>query len=792
MNKIFNTKFFLILSFAFIQGFNIINAQTATLESSLSLIDISGTKVPYQNSIPLPTFEKQKKRITINLAGEWKKLRFTANDNYSLAKRDFSGIMNLENEAANKHLPDFDDSLWEIKTLPGVENKLNEATKAPEFYNDGVWYRKKIDINADYKDSFVKLMFYSVNYVCDVWVNGKYAGYHEGGYTPFAFDISSLLNYGSTNTIAIRVDNIAWNSRKDIVPYTIPDWFNYAGVIHDLYLEITKPVSVARANTVTKNINGDVETSVIIYNSGKETSQVTAIMNVYEADINASNIQSEFADDVLSNEVFFSGATQSQISIDKGSSTVWKTNIQIPNPKLWSMKSPNLYVLKVTLKNGDQIIDEYYTQFGVRSVELRDGRFLLNNRIWFLTGAARHEEHPSFGRSVPKDIIFSDLETIKNLNVLYLRTSHYPNHPYTYLISDRLGLAVMEEIPVYWFDTADAWKIQNEQRKIHLQMFREMVFKDYNRPSVVMWSASNECLEVPNRKIFHQMVSDDIKNNYFDGRILTQSAAADRPGPSDDSQNPLDVAGWTMYFGIFHKYNAIQPKLTEAFGGTFSFLNNAKTAFPNKPIIATEFGYWSSENNSSESDQTYIFNETFRAFKFHAPYNDAGQPQSLGNLFGITWWCVFDWYQYKTNGWQTMGLISMDRKTIKPVATALKSAYLPYFSKEGILVGVDEEDKPLPSQFSLEQNYPNPFNPETVISYTLAEPSHVSLKVYDVLGKEVMVLVDEFKKPGFYNSQFTIHNSHDDKNNSQLSSGVYFYRLQAGQFSSVKKMILMK
>lgn len=769
--------------------------QSTTLETSLSLIDIGGVAVPHQNGMPLPTFEKQNSRTIIDLAGEWKKLRFATIDNVSLAKRDAAGIAAIETEAAGKQLASFNDAVWEKKTLPGVENALTEATAPnglfPEFYNDGVWYRRTFTVDAANSGKFAKLMFYSVNYVCDVWINGIYVGYHEGGYTPFAFDVSSLLNYGTTNTIAIRVDNIAWGSRKDIIPVSSVDWFNWAGVIHDVYLELSAPVSVVRANVVPKDLDGNIETTVILNNKNASASNVSVSVKVYEANVTQSNIQSEFVKDLAGSEVSLGGTTQNSLSIAAGSSSVWKTNLKIASPKLWTMKTPNLYVMKVTILNGSTILDEYYTQFGVRTVEAKQGKFLLNNRIMFLPGVARHEEHPDYGRSVPKSIIYSDLVTVKSLNATYLRTAHYPNHLYTYLIADRLGLAIMEEIPVWQWDTQDVWDVNNT-RKLHLQMFREMVFKDYNRPSVVMWSTSNEChLDGGGRLVYHNTLKSDYRTNYNDGRLLTQSAAADKPGASDASQEPLDVAGWTIYFGIFYGTSK------NYFGPTYSFVNNAKTAFPNKPLIDTEFGFWSSENGSTEGEQGNVFTQTFNGFKLHFPYDATGAYNEAGNLMGITWWCVFDWYQYKVKkqGWQTMGLISMDRKTEKQVAGLLRSTYFPYANKDGVLVGVENEGKEIPVQFSLEQNYPNPFNPETTIKYTVPKSQFVSLKVYDILGREVSTLVNEVKQPGSYNSQFSIRNSSPRSTRvgaGQLSSGIYFYTLKSGDFVSTKKMVIVK
>ncbi|MEW6654759.1 MAG: sugar-binding domain-containing protein, partial [Bacteroidota bacterium] len=204
MNRLYKL---LNISIVFIAATASVFAQAA-LEPTLNLTEVNGVYVPFQNGMPLPTFEKQSMRTILDLGGEWKKLRFATIDNVTLAKRDASGIAAIENEAAGKQSINFDDSAWEKKNLPGVENALTEATAPnglfPEFYNDGVWYRRTFTVDQKNSGKFAKLMFYSVNYICDVWLNGVYVGYHEGGYTPFAFDASGLLNYGTAkNTIAI-------------------------------------------------------------------------------------------------------------------------------------------------------------------------------------------------------------------------------------------------------------------------------------------------------------------------------------------------------------------------------------------------------------------------------------------------------------------------------------------------------------------------------------------------------------------------------------------------------------
>ncbi len=757
-----------------------IKAQTNKLEATLQLQNVDGINIPYQNGIPLPSFEKQD-RFIINLEGEWKKERFASNSDITMAKRDSVGMAALINEAQNRHLADYDDSGWLTKNLPAVENTMHTYPTVPEFYEDGVWYRKFFFVDDSLNNpnySFSKLIFYAVNYVADVWINGNYIGYHEGGYTPFSFFVSGYLNYGDTNTIAVRVDNIPWGSRNDIVPYTTSDWFNYTGIIHDVYLEFSNVISTIRADVVPLSINGDIQTTITLFRDFDVPLNVNVSLEIFNAAIDLNNITSEKASELIGNPASFTGTSQTSLSM-MDYVNVWRTNLNISNPQIWTPKSPNLYIMKVVLKNNNGVLDEFYTQFGIRTVAVDSNKFLLNNRISFLTGAARHEDHPQFGRSVTKDIIYSDLEIVKSLNVNHLRTAHYPNHLYTYLIADRLGITIMEEIPVYWFDQAEPWLIQNNERKIHLQMFREMVFKDYNRPSIILWSTSNECKEETNRLIYNQMIKEDISENYNDHRLVSQSSAADNPGPTDITQAPLDIAGWTLYFGIFHGGTY--------YGGTINFLFQAKNAFPDKPIIDTEFGYWSSENGSTTQEQVTVFTETFNAFKFFAALNQDGTLNPNGALMACTWWCVFDWYRMSL-GYQSMGLYNMGRDTAKTVASTLRSSYLPYYSMDGIPVNIDEPaNQNYPVSFELQQNYPNPFNPTTNIVYSILEKTKVTLIIYDILGREVAILVNEEKAPGVYTEKF---NASDIANG--LPSGVYIYKLKTKSFISVKKMVLIK
>src|SRR6185437_13809406 len=146
----------------------------------------------------------------------------------------------------------------------------------------------------------------------------------------------------------------------------------------------------------------------------------------------------------------------------------------------------------------------------------------------------------------------------------------------------------------------------------------------------------NESTEVELRTAYNIRVVRDWKEHYYDGRLSTQSAAADQPGAHDPSMEPLDVAGRTMYFGIFHG--------STYYEGTRSFLKAAHAAYPDKPILNTEFGHWTGEEGAEESKQLATYEDTLRALMEKATVSMSGTLRSEGFVAGIDFWIMYDWY----------------------------------------------------------------------------------------------------------------------------------------------------
>ncbi len=652
----------------------------ASLPPTLNLISIDGFNAPFQSGIPVPSFERQNSRISSDLGGAWKKERVSLDHDLSLADRSTS-LAQIEAEGNGRHTSQYDDASWTTKILPAVENTMPpyEDPGGAETYEDGVWYRRTFTAENAWSGKYVKIIFYSVNYIADIWVNGVWVGYHEGGYTPFAFDISSYLNYGANNTIAVRVDNIPWGTRTDIVPAVNSDLMNYTGIIQDLYLEISDPVNIIRADITPINTSGDLQISVPVFNSGTSTVTATVDLAIFDTSVIPQNITDPSAQGIINNQVAVEGTTSQSISIDPGATRVLSYSVRVSNPSLWNPQNPNLYVLRASLSKDGNFVEDFYTQFGIRTLGIGTGaKLLLNDHAVFFVGEARHEDWWDTGRSATMDKIKSDLDVIQATNVNFLRTAHYPNHPYTYILADRMGFAVSEELPAWWHGTYE-WADQNH-RQILDQMWREMIFRDFNRPSILLWSTMNEGegTSMARRRSTIERLHRDLDLNYNDGRFVIQAASADRPGADDLSQNATDVAAWTMYFGVFHGGTHYQ--------GTLDFMDEAHANFPDKPILNIEYGRISQLDDSEATEQDTTFNETFDAFEDRKAVDANGNimPTNTGYLAGTMWWTAFNWYTQRELVVQSQGSSHMDRTTHKLVRSSIQTRHAPYFNQGGL------------------------------------------------------------------------------------------------------------
>src|SRR2546423_11008726 len=173
--------------------------------------------------MPVPSFAFEPRR-RLDLTGRWRVQAMNMDDDLSLSARS-NGLKRIVAEAGGREQSSYDDTSWPTVDVPGSSNP------PPSPSGDGAWYRKDFDVPPEWQNQTISLKFGAVNYVADVWLNGHYLGYHEGGSTPFAFDATDVIVPGDVNAIAVRVDNPPWGTRQDIVPWGLTDWWNYGGAL---------------------------------------------------------------------------------------------------------------------------------------------------------------------------------------------------------------------------------------------------------------------------------------------------------------------------------------------------------------------------------------------------------------------------------------------------------------------------------------------------------------------------------------------------------------------------------
>lgn len=348
----------------------------------------------------------------------------------------------------------FDDSAFETVNIPHTNKVIPYNNFDENIYQFVSCYRKKVFIPEDLQGKRLVLEFEAVSSYAKVYVNGKNAFSHKGGYTAFSGDISNLVEYGKENTITVMVDS---TEREEIPPFgNVIDYLCYGGIYREVYIYVyndvyIKNIMVAPKDVLEKNVCLDIKlefnkenslpaTCTLLDKRGKEVKTFT---------INAS-----------------------------GSNTL-HTKITFKNEiNLWTIDDPYLYTLKINFND-----DEFSTRFGFREQEFKKDGFYLNGKKVKIRGLNRHQAYPYVGYAMPASAQIADADYLKfDLGLNLARTSHYPNSKHFLDRCDEIGLLVFTEIP--------GWQHigQNKEwREITLQHVREMITQNYNHPSIILW-----------------------------------------------------------------------------------------------------------------------------------------------------------------------------------------------------------------------------------------------------------------------------------------------------------------
>lgn len=490
-----------------------------------------------------------------------------------------------------------------------VPGDWNHQKPELTYYEGTIWYKKTFLHKTDHSKRFF-IYFGAVNYQCDVYVNNDYAGSHEGGFTPFQFEITGKLK--DTNSIIVRVNN---QRKADDIPALNFDWWNYGGITRDVSL-VETPLTYIKDYDIQLKKN--------------------------DADIIAGWVQ--VSGDKLSMPVSIT-IPKLHISYRTATDKNGRAWFQIPaNPHLWSPAHPELYYVAISSGN-----DSIHELIGFRTVQVKGNEILLNGKSVFLKGINIHEEIPQQVRRAYSE---ADAEMLlhwaKELGCNFVRLTHYPQSEYMVRLADKLGIMLWEEVPLWQniqFSNAAILKKANT-------MLNEMITRDKNRCSIIMWSLSNETAPSADRNKTltamagyvrsldsTRLITSALNHVHYDDNVIT----------IDDSLCAvLDVVGVNEYLGWYVPWPAKPSEIVW------------KNSY-NKPLIMSEFGaealygqHGSDDSNGywTEEREAQVYKDQLNMFK-NIPF-----------LRGTCPWVMADFRSESRlqpvfqQGWNRKGLLS--------------------------------------------------------------------------------------------------------------------------------------
>ncbi|MBI5474252.1 MAG: hypothetical protein HY961_18100 [Ignavibacteriae bacterium] len=370
-----------------------------------------------------------------------------------------------------------------------IEGGNAGSVRIPSAYDfvGAVTFRRQFEIEASDLGKYqFQLVMFGTNYNCNVRVNDDFVGNHVGGYTSFTIPVpTNVLQVGKENIIQVSIENRLDATKTVPLRSQVWGWRNYGGILRDVFLLATPKTYVSDV-VISTSVNEALSLAKVF---------VTAAIGE-EASATPDSIRTSMQAQI---EVFekLSGtlvATSSPVSIARRAKE-WdtvRTELSINSPRLWSPESPDLYVLKVHLIDAatGQRFDEFDEIFGVRRVDISQGRILLNGKRVLLKGMIWMEDHPAYGSALTYQQMEKDVALMKAVGTNAIRFSHHPPHPYMLSLCDQYGLFALEEIPVK--DVPASILTHENYLELASITLREMVTRDRNHPSVLAWGLGDE------------------------------------------------------------------------------------------------------------------------------------------------------------------------------------------------------------------------------------------------------------------------------------------------------------
>ncbi|MBN7827134.1 beta-galactosidase, LacZ type [Bowmanella dokdonensis] len=391
-------------------------------------------------------------------------------------------------------MPGFDDSLWEQIRVPGnwevegfgypiyLDERYPFEAKWPDVptdYNPIGSYRKTFELPEDWQDKQVIIHVGGARSSLEIWLNGHYIGFSQGAKTPAEFDLTPYLQ-GDKNLIAMQIRR--WTDASYLESQ---DMLRVSGIERDVFLYAT-PKQHLYDFHVRPTLSSDLS-------EGRLALEVDLRNYAGPADV---SVQYQLFDP--SREMQVVASEEQSVSLNKTGSLQFAATLK--EPRLWSAETPNLYTLVMTMKDADgQVLQSVREDIGFRNIAIEGGQLKVNGKAIYIRGVNRHETDPRRGHVITRESMERDIKLMKQHNINAVRSSHYPNDPYWYDLTDKYGMYVIDEANIESHPLAikEDTQLGNEMSWLpaHLERTRRMFERDKNHPSIIVWSLGNEAGE---------------------------------------------------------------------------------------------------------------------------------------------------------------------------------------------------------------------------------------------------------------------------------------------------------
>ncbi len=514
--------------------------------------------------------------------------------------------------------PDFDFDRWETVPVPSCWNMTS-----PEClnYEGGAVYTRRFRYLQKAKGERVFLKVGAANYDCYVFLNKRCVGWHRGGSTTFFVEITDGLS--RENRLAFFVKN---RRERHQVPADNTDWFNYGGVYRSVELVRVPATFIRRWSAVLVPGSGFGRIRVSLETDGPEKDG--------EARVRIPELGVDLRFDVKAGR----GSLEFEAA-----------------PELWEPGFPKLYDVELSCAGADSVSD----RIGFREVRVLGTDVLLNGKKIFLKGVSCHEDSLVNGKAVSPDEVAKMFEVARDLGCNFIRLAHYPHTELAARMADELGFLLWEEIPVYWaidFTNRDTFADAENQ-------LSELVLRDMNRASVVLWSVGNENPDTDERLAFMGDLVRRVRE-LDPARLVTAACLWNRVRNriEDRLADLLDVVGINEYFGWYEGN----------FDDLAAFFRDSSVG---KPVIVSEFGADAPAGNFGTVDE--IFTENHQRMVYERQVAVIG---SAPYVAGMTPWILFDFrcprrHHPLQGGFNRKGLVHADKERRKLAFHTLKAFY---------------------------------------------------------------------------------------------------------------------